>query len=188
MPSNLEGIEEVVSSLPENDVVILDQTRDSFSLYPAIYQNFFNTMYDALLQSKQRLAKYNNIVLVFPGNKEPLGMKIGFEKYCSDFHLEYDVIDSFNKIQPQKGTVYIMPDDRDLVDVVEKSKSQKLAIGKEVGIISYNDTPLKKVVANGITTISTDFAAMGAELAQMLLQNKKLKIENPSRLILRHSF
>ena len=188
MPSNLEGIEEVISTLPESNVIILDQIRDTLSHYPAIYQNFVHAVYESLLQSKKRLEKYNNIVLVFPGNKEPLGMKIGFEKYCSDFFLEYDIIDSFNKIQPQKGTVYIMPDDRDLVDVVEKSKNQKLAIGKDVGIISYNDTPLKKVVANGITTISTDFAAMGAELAQMLLQNKKLKIENPSRLILRHSF
>ena len=46
---------------------------------------------------------------------------------------------------------------------------------------------LKEVVENGITTISTDFNLMGARLAQMILNNEHLKIENPSRLILRRS-
>ena len=44
-----------------------------------------------------------------------------------------------------------------------------------IGIISYNETPLKKVVENGITTISTDFKAMGKLLANMILENKKVR-------------
>ena len=47
--------------------------------------------------------------------------------------------------------------------VVEKGKHQKLKIGADFGIISYNETPLKKVVENGITAISTDFDAMGKQ-------------------------
>ncbi len=29
-----------------------------------------------------------------------------------------------------------------------------------LGVISYNETPLKKIILNGITTISTDFQMM----------------------------
>ena len=71
--------------------------------------------------------------------------------------------------------------------VIETSKKQKLKLGLDYGIISYNDTPLKKVVENGITTISTNFEAMGEILAQMILKNKHQQIENKSELILRNS-
>ncbi|MBY0487525.1 MAG: substrate-binding domain-containing protein, partial [Flavobacteriaceae bacterium] len=87
----------------------------------------------------------------------------------------------------QNGEVYIIPDDRDLVKVIEKAKAKNLKLGVDLGIISYNETPLKKVVENGITTISTDFDAMGRLLATMILDNNKSQIENKSNLIIRHS-
>ena len=46
---------------------------------------------------------------------------------------------------------------------------------------------LKKVVENGITTISTDFKKMGTTLAKMVLSNEQKQIENPSDLIIRNS-
>ena len=70
---------------------------------------------------------------------------------------------------------------------MEQSKIQNLKIVDDFGIISYNDTPLKKVVENGITTISTDFNIMGTLLANMILENRKEQIENECRLIIRNS-
>jgi DNA-binding LacI/PurR family transcriptional regulator len=114
-------------------------------------------------------------------------MKIGFQKFCKDFEFSSTVITEFKDREIKKGEVYIIPDDRDLVKVIEKSKHQNLILGVDFGIISYNETPLKKVVENGITTISTDFVAMGKILAQMILKGKKEQIENKSTLIIRHS-
>jgi hypothetical protein len=37
----------------------------------------------------------------------------------------------------------------------------------------YNETPLKKICRNGITTISTDFEAMGKILANDSQRNKR---------------
>jgi len=68
-----------------------------------------------------------------------------------------------------------------------RTKVKNLKLGVDLGIISYNETPLKKVVENGITTISTDFDAMGRLLATMILDNNKSQIENKSNLIIRHS-
>jgi len=73
------------------------------------------------------------------------------------------------------------------VQVIEQAKRQQLVLGTDFGIISYNDIPLKKVVENGITTISTDFKAMGKTLAAMVLNSQKEQIENPSELIIRNS-
>jgi len=62
-----------------------------------------------------------------------------------------------------------------------------LNIGEQVGIISYNETPIKKVILNGITTISTNFRQMGISAAQLILSNSKEQIEIPYKLSLRAS-
>jgi DNA-binding LacI/PurR family transcriptional regulator len=125
--------------------------------------------------------------MIFPGFREPLGMKIGFENFCSEYAIDYEIINEFTDNEITIGGVYIIPNDRDLVRVIEKARQQNLKLGTDFGIISYNETPLKKVVSNGITTISTDFTTMGKLLAQMVLTGKKEQIENKSALIIRNS-
>ena len=45
--------------------------------------------------------------------------------------------------------------------LIEKIIDCNKEVGKDVGVISYNETPLKKIILNGITTVSTDFMMMG---------------------------
>jgi DNA-binding transcriptional regulator YhcF (GntR family) len=187
MPTNLIEAAAVIKTLPVNEVYILDQTNDDLKTYPAIYQNHLKDIYNGLLKGKSKLNKYENLILIFPGSREPLGMKIGFEHFCEDHNFSYEITADFENREIKKGDVYIIPSDRDLVSVIEKSKSQSLKLGSDYGIISYNETTLKKVVENGITTISTDFQAMGKILAEMILKNKKEQIENKSALIIRNS-
>ncbi|MDI5948300.1 GntR family transcriptional regulator [Flavobacterium yafengii] len=187
MPTNLAEAASVIKTLPVNEVYILDQTNPELKSFPAVYQNFVKDIYDGLLKGKSKLNKYEKLIMIFPGFREPLGMKIGFENFCRDFAFDYEIITEFRNREIKKGEVYIIPSDRDLVRVIEKSKIQKLQLGSDYGIISYNETPLKKVVENGITTISTNFEAMGKILAQMILEGKKEQIENKCDLIIRNS-
>jgi DNA-binding transcriptional regulator YhcF (GntR family) len=187
MPTNLIGAAATIKTLPVDEVYILDQTNSELKTYPAVYQNHKKDIYEALLKGKSKIIKYKKMVLIFPGYREPMGMKEGFEKFCLDFMLEHEVIAEFTNREIKTGEVYIIPNDRDLVSVIEKSKLQNLKLGKDFGIISYNETPLKKVVENGITTISTDFRAMGKIMAQMILGGKKEQIENKCSLIIRNS-
>ncbi len=187
MPTNLVDAATMIKLLPQNDVFILDQTNPELTHYPSVHQNFTKNIYDALLKGKSRLDKYEKMILIFPGFREPLGMKIGFEQFCHDFNLEYEIITEFKNREINFGEVYLIPNDRDLVRVIEKSESQNLKLGIDFGIISYNETPLKKVVANGITTISTNFEAMGKIVAQMILNSSRDQIENECSLIMRDS-
>jgi DNA-binding transcriptional regulator YhcF (GntR family) len=187
MPTNLPDAAAFIKTLPVNEVFILDQTNSELESYPAIYQNHKKDIYDGLTKGKSKLNKYKKLIMIFPGFREPLGMKIGFENFCTDFSFDSEIITEFTDRKIETGEVYIIPNDRDLVRVIEKSKLQNLKLGTDFGIISYNETPLKKVVANGITTISTDFEAMGKILAQMILKGKKEQIENKCALIMRNS-
>jgi DNA-binding transcriptional regulator YhcF (GntR family) len=187
MPTNLQGIAPILNTLPAEEVYILDQTNPELAHFPSISQNFVKDIYNALLKGLYRLDRYQKLILIFPGFREPIGMKIGFEKFCIDYNFEYEIISEFNKLKINSGEVFIIPNDRDLVQVIEQSEIDNLKIGEDFGIISYNETPLKKVVANGITTISTNFEMMGEILAQMILENKKDQLENKCQLILRKS-
>ena len=79
-------------------------------------------------------------------------------------------------------------DDKDLVRLVKGAKAKSLDLGKDLGIISYNDMPIKEVVDNGISTISTDFERMGKDVVDLILNRKKEHLRNPCRLIDRNSF
>jgi len=45
----------------------------------------------------------------------------------------------------------------ELVLLIVKIIETKIDVGKEVDVISYHKTPLKKIILNGIITLSTDF-------------------------------
>lgn len=61
----------------------------------------------------------------------------------------------------------------DLVMLIERIIAINLILGKDVGLISYNETLLKKMLLNGKTTLSTDFKLMGTMEAE-LIKNKKI--------------
>lgn len=187
MPTNLDIPSDVVKALPLNDTYILDQTSEVFREFPSIYQDFVADMYEGLTAGLDKIKKYTELILIFPGEKEPVGMVAGFQKFCVENSCHHSVISVFENNQISKGSLFIIPNDRHLVNVIEQAKVQGLVLGKDFGIISYNDTPLKKVVENGITTISTDFNEMGKILADMINNNLKLNIKNNSKLIIRNS-
>lgn len=187
MPTNLKEAAAIIKTLPKNDVYILDQTNEELRDYPSVHQNFVKDMYSLLLEGKSKIDLYEQLILIFPGQKEPLGMVEGFEKFCSEYAIKHQVILNFEEHYMQKGTVFVIPNDRQLVDVLEFAKTQNFRLGVDYGIISYNDTPLKKVVENGITTISTDFKKMGKSLAEMVLTNQKFQLENECQLRVRNS-
>lgn len=187
MPGNINGTTPIIKSLPKNEVFILDQTNPELKEYASVYQNFAKDMFNGLYLAKAYLELYNRLVLIFPGKKEPIGMVEGFMNFCNKYKMNYSIISDFNEDQISIGDVFIIIDDMHLVNVILQSKKQKFKIRRDFGIISYNETPLKSVVENGITTISTDFFKMGKTLADMVLNSTNARIENPSNLIIRKS-
>ena len=186
MPANLKNTHLVIDKLPKDKVYILDQMHDELIGYASVFQNFESDMYSNLTLGITSLKKYNKLNLLFQ-NKQPIGMRNGFTKFCKENNFDFSILNSFERIKPVKGEVYIIPDDRSLIVMMKKIKEEGLMLGENIGIISYNDTLLKELLEGGITTISTDFKKMGEQLAKMILSNEQHKIENCNSLILRNS-
>jgi len=75
----------------------------------------------------------------------------------------------------------------DLIDLLAKIQEAKLKVGIDIGIISYNETPWKQFILNGITTISTDFKKMGQMAAEMVLNDSIEKLTVPFTITIRES-
>ena len=187
MPANLRGTNNVISKLPSDSVYILDQTHKELAKYPAIYQNFEKDIIAGLIRASSILKRYKKLILLFSEAKQPQGMLDGFDTFCETYNFAQGVISQIQGRVPVKGEVYVIPEDRSLIYLLKQLKDLDLRLGEDVGIISYNDTILKEMVQGGITTISTDFDGMGKRLAKMVMNQEKVKIENPNHLILRHS-
>lgn len=188
MPTLFKNVEDSLHVLPAHRTFILDQSsKELDAVYSSIYQNFEEDTYNALNSANTLLEKYERYIMIHPGGKEPDGQKRGFLKYCKEKNKDYKILRELEGYKFQKRELYITPNDRCLVALVKNAKELGWKLGEDIGIISYNDTPLKEVVAEGITTISTDFKKMGENLATLIKSNLKKNIKNPSSLIMRKS-
>ncbi|PVX51028.1 GntR family transcriptional regulator [Balneicella halophila] len=188
MPCQFESVHKILSVLPTQRTYILDQSNTILnSIYSSVYQNFEEDIYNGLTSAKSLLNKYQKLCMIYPGGKEPKGQLNGFIKFCTDYDFPYVIFSSFNDTIMNKGNLYITPNDRYLIELVKFAKKHQWELGKDMGIISYNDTLLKEVVADGITTISTDFIEMGHNITKIIKENIKTNIHNPSSLIIRKS-
>jgi len=187
MPGNMENTTEVIKMLPFDDTYLLDQSPIGSESISGVFQEFRNDIYEGLMRLDAKIANYKKLVLIYPGEKEPIGLVEGYEDYCYKKGITKEIHASYNEKILRKGNAYIVVRDRDLVHLVEDARSRNWKMTEDYGVISFNDTPLKKIVGKGITTISTDFAAMGKKLATMLLTSDRKRIHNESKVWIRKS-
>ena len=187
MPANLEGTKSIIDRLPSEKVFILDQTHEELDAFPAVYQNFEKDIYNGLSKCKHLVQNYDKAILVYSESKQPKGILSGFTQFCENLKMPFEVIDSVTKRELSKGDLFVLLEDKSLIRIIKSMKSLGLQLAKDIGVISFNDTLLKEVLEGGITTISTDFNAMGQQLALMLLNKESIKIENPNHVIIRKS-
>ena len=187
MPATFDNTSHLLSKFPKEKVFILDRLKPDLKIYPVLYQDFENDFYDALVEGHELLKKYRKLVFVNPGGKEPAERVKGFERFCNANGFGFQVVKSLDGLRPELYEAYFVTSDRDLVEIVKLARDYNYKLGKKFGIVSFNDTMLKEVVAGGITTISTDFIEMGKTLTDMVLSKKILQVRNPSRLIVRNS-
>lgn len=187
MPATFDNTSTLLAKLPLERVFILDRMKADLKDYPVVYQDFELDFYESLNEGAPLLRKYRKLVFVHPGGKEPDERVKGFERFCLEKKFKYEIIKSLSDIRPGLYEAWFLISDRDLVQLVKIAKNYKLKLGRKFGIVSFNDTMLKEVVAGGITTISTDFTEMGKTLGTMLLNHKSGQVRNPSKLIVRKS-
>jgi DNA-binding transcriptional regulator YhcF (GntR family) len=176
-----EFAKDVINTIPKEKLVLLDKKIPGIDgEYAAAYENFEKDIYGALEQAREQLSKYHTIKIIFPKRSYfPAEIVTGFVRFCQQYAFAHEVVNDISLEPINEGEVFINLKEDDLVTLIERIIAMKLIIGKQVGVISYNETPLKKLILNGITTISTDFSYMGTVAANLILDNSRRHVEVP---------
>jgi DNA-binding transcriptional regulator YhcF (GntR family) len=182
-------ISEILKKIPEQQLILVDQDVLGLENYPAIFQDFQNDIIQALTEANHLLKKYSKLLFVVGSDFQfmPQARINGFKTVCQRNHFKYELLKEINPKQIQPGEAYLVFNDNDLITIAQFAKDNELEFGKDIGLISYDDTLLKSVLANGITTITTDFEYMGQMAGEMIKEKIKGKFKNPSRIIIRNS-
>jgi len=173
-------------------IILLDHQIEGLDHYNGlIYQDFKMDIYNALVEANDLLKKYNKIVLVFPESQNypyPKEIILGFRRFCSFHSIESKIISEIREdTELEQQVAYIIIEENDLINMIKLARLKNRRLGKDLGILSYNDTPLKEVLEDGISVITTDFEKMGALAAEMMANNQSLNVKNEFRLIIRNS-
>lgn len=185
-----EKVREIINKIPKENLILLE--NDDYDLkgdFNKVYQDYKSDIISALNKAANRISNYDKIILVYPKTSFypfPLGILEGFKTYCLQNNFKFEIMEEVtSETLISKKNLFITLEDDDLVNVVNKIKGGKFNLGNDVGVISYNDSPLKKLL--GITVITTNFESMGQKAAEIILQSKKEKIKIPINLIMRTS-
>lgn len=189
MPIDDEDALAVLKLLDQHRIFILDQGRSRFGKqYPGVYQDFEKDILKVLTDNIDLVEKYDRVVILIRQQRGHYGEIVaGLRKFCMEHSVQMTVESISDTLKPERGSLYVVVDDRDLVTVVKKAAEFGMGLGIDIGVISYNESPLKAVIDKGIATISTDFAQMGNSIARMVTGGKRDHIDNPFVMIKRGS-
>ncbi len=187
--SSTDKVIKAIKKIPSEKLVIMDNKLELKEGIIQIYQDFENDIYNALNEGLDKILKYKKLLFVYPDNlvyPYPRRTLHGFRKFCVEHSIDFEILNEiYEDTVLKKGDLFITIQESDLVNLVNQIRDRKLILGKDIGIISYNDTPLKELL--DITVISTNFTVMGETAAQMILAKTKGEVKNPFDFIDRGS-
>ena len=184
-----EDVSKVVGMIPEDKLLLLDKDVPKLQAKcAAVYQDFRKDIEHALASGEQLIRKYRQLNLVL--GKEhfqyvPSGIVQGAVGYCKKKRIALSVLNDLVEKDIRQGEAYLVFSDGDLVRFIRHINKMKWRAGTDIGLISYDETPMKELLLNGVTVISTDFALMGRTAGEMITERRREKIANPGQLIKR---
>ena len=185
-----DNVVQAIKKIPKEKLVLLDNIKPIIDVECIeIFQDFENDIYFALKEGFSKIKKYKKIILIYPSKAVypyPRRILHGYRKFCVEHKLDFEILNKvYDDMVLKKGDLFITIEESDLVNLVKQVREDEFKLGSEIGIISYNDTPLKELL--GINVISTDFKVMGEMAARMILNKEKGKFKVPFNFIDRDS-
>jgi DNA-binding transcriptional regulator YhcF (GntR family) len=178
----------LLKQLPVNRVLLVDRFIETDQDYNYVVQEFGDSSYNAFVQLKDKIKKYDEIIFFFkPSSAEPNEILESFKRFMKEYDIKGIIKEEYESGSLEKGKVYFTIHNLQLWEMLKDSKVKGLKLGKDIGFISHNDDIVKEIIFDGVTTFSTDFAEMGKKAADFVLNRKKIQEIIPTVLINRNS-
>lgn len=188
MPYESAAVKDCLARIDQDKLVLLDidvafPRKDC----AVVRQDFDRELEHALDSGEMRFERYKRFELIFPDRikQVPPGIRSACTRFCKRLGLPLAITPTFDPKRLSPGTVYLVIDDNELVALIKELHLRDLRAGRDVGLISYNDTAMKEIVEGGVTVVSTDFRELGVVAARRILAPEKSDTLVPTRLIVR---
>jgi DNA-binding transcriptional regulator YhcF (GntR family) len=178
----------IIKKIPKKKVLLVDRNLEQLKDYPLVYQEYEKDIQSALGKGLDLIRKYKKINLVFPLNQYYSRYIVrGFQIFCQVNNLPFSIIDQLEESDVKKEEAFVLISDDDLYRFIKICRNKGWIPGKDVGLVAYNDNPVKELLGDGITTISTNHDVIGRFAAQMILTGDFMRIKSPFEFIQRNS-
>lgn len=187
-PIESEPSKRLLKTLSPERLIIVDRFLNIGPGYTYVTQEFRKSTYNNLAGLLPKIKNYEKAVLFFRKDQDyPNDILKSFLRFAKEHGVKSAVLRNYEQDSVEKGVLYLFISDADLWLLLKDCIQRGYDLGKEVGILSFNDHVVKQIVSGGITTISTDFKSMAALTAQNIKQLQFTKSIVPTTLIGRNS-
>jgi DNA-binding transcriptional regulator YhcF (GntR family) len=178
----------LLQTIPLSKFIMFDRYEPIEGEFNHITQEFEQSSYQALVALADTIRLFDEIIFFYhPNSLIPIEILRSFKKFLKDFDIKGGIRAEYTVGSIEKGKVYFTLDNTDLYMMIKDAKIKNLVLGKDVGLLSHNDEPVKELIGDGITTFSTDFGLMGKKTAEYVLSREKIQETVPTVLIRRNS-
>jgi DNA-binding LacI/PurR family transcriptional regulator len=181
-------IPKIIDKIPAEQLLIIDWNIHTQPAHSFVVQDFGTPVFQCLSQNIEKIEHFKRFIYYYPHfTYHPKESILNFEKFCEQYKMPYKIIFDEDKFILEKGDLYFLVSDRTLAKFLDQCHDNQFILGQDVGVISYNETPMKKYVKEGITTISTNFELLGQKAAEFVKKGDQIKFVVPTTLNLRSS-
>ncbi len=163
----------LISNLPDRKIVLFDRPGNGAMQNGMLFHDHAADIEEILHQLKDRLSKYRRLVFLHQSEAEPYGRVAGFKRYCEKEAIDFKIFGPNETYKPELMELYFVSGDSNLAGLVRTARSRFFDIGKNFGIVSFDETVLKEVILGGLTTIDTDYEKLGSKMADCVIKMHK---------------
>lgn len=178
----------ILSEIPGSQLLIVDrfEPMDGNSSYVA--QEFEHSTFRALEKLVDAIRRFDKMILFLRSDADqPVEIGQAFGRFLETYKIEGQIRKSYVAGTLEARTVYFTISDSDLWGVLRDSKKQGFEVGRDIGVLSNSEDPVKEIICDGITTNSIDFSEMGQIAAEFVLNRELIKTIVPTKLTRRKS-
>ncbi len=179
-PFNDKKVADSLSLIPKDKLLLVSRPdyHDKFGSY--VVQNYTNELLKALDKACPDLLKYDSLTLLLSEtNKAPKELEKTVAFFCKKNGLKNFVVHKYSPQVLQEGKAYFIIEDNDLLSFLLSCEKKNIMPGKDIGILSYNESPMKQLLSNGISTVSVNFSEMGQHISHWLFDSSNVNIVLP---------
>ncbi|MCE5345558.1 MAG: GntR family transcriptional regulator [Bacteroidales bacterium] len=192
-PDIQKRVIKILKKIPNRKLILVDRFIEGLpGNFGSVYQDFENDIIDGLTQSIDLLKKYDRLnVISMAGSLYAPLIEKGIKQFCDINKMNINIIRQFNVGKIQKKDFFLTLNgqvDHDFIKLIKAAQAEGFKIGKDIGVIAYNESPINEIILNGLTVFSTDFKQMGELTAKMILEKSLRKIRCDFKLIKRNTF